>query len=103
MVMKTSNSFEKRYILFKTQYNKARDVINSVETFDQWNSAKRMLNNLSNWWVSERPLVKPFSYKKSSEPVSRIAELERLLTKKLNDLCLLRNKKQESPPTSVVG
>ena len=45
-----------------------------------------MLKNLSNWWVSDRPMVKPFSYKDVNEPVDRIGELERLLFKKKEEL-----------------
>lgn len=79
-------NFEKKYDIFKQQYNKVRNVINSVETIEQWGSAKRMLKNLSNWWVSDRPMVKPFSYKDVNEPVDRIAELERLLLKKKDEI-----------------
>lgn len=79
-------NFEKKYNLFKQQYQKVRDTINSCETIEQWNSAKRMLKNLSNWWVSDRPMVKPFSYKDVNEPVDRIGELERLLFKKKEEL-----------------
>ena len=80
-------NFEKKYNLFKQQYNKVRDVINSVKTIEQWESAKRMLKNLSKWWVSDGPVVKkPFDYKYINEPLDRIGELERLLFKKKDEI-----------------
>jgi hypothetical protein len=85
-LLESKSSDEKEYDLMKIQYNKVRDTINSVKTLDQWKSAKTMLTNLSNWWVSDRPLIKPFTFKTINEPVERIGELEQLLLKKKEEL-----------------
>jgi hypothetical protein len=84
--MKNYKPLKEKYNLTKEQYNKMRDTINSCETPTQCDSARRMLKNLSNWWVSEKALIKPFSFKEISEPATRINELEKLLIRKLNQI-----------------
>lgn len=76
----------KEHDIIITQYNKVRDVINSCETIEQTESARKMLRNLANWWVSDRPLVKPFEFNDNNEPIDRIGELEDLLNNKVIEL-----------------
>ena len=75
-----------RYDIFLTQYRKVRDTIVSVNTIGQLKSAKRMLSNLSNWWVSDVPMHKPFYYKSIDEPIIRLGELESLVKQKEKSL-----------------
>jgi len=76
----------KEHDIIITQYNKVRDVINSCETIEQTESARKMLRNLANWWLSDRPLVKPFKFNDNNEPIDRIGELEDLLNNKVIEL-----------------
>jgi hypothetical protein len=76
----------KEHDIIITQYNKVRDVINSCETIEQTESARKMLRNLANWWLSDRPLVKPFEFNDNNEPIDRIGELEDLLNNKVIEL-----------------
>lgn len=64
------------------QYNKCLATIYSCKTISHCDVTKRMIQNLSRWWVSEEPLIKPFSFKYIAEPLERVLILEIELNKK---------------------
>lgn len=68
------------------QYNKIKSTINSSKTVEQLDVCRNMINSVSKWWVSERPLVKPFDFNYELEPNQRISELEKHLLNKRKEI-----------------
>ena len=77
---------EKKHNVVILQYYKVQNTINSCKTIAQLKSAERMVENLANWWVSFRPMSKPFEFIDDLEPNARIKELTSLCSRKYKEI-----------------